>query len=307
MNATRAHARTPVSAAPPDGVVMIGRLVELLALNGPAGVDDALRLLADELGLRSARISTFPPIPAMRLVSGAPALTDIPLHAGGSALGTLRVAGARAYQLPLLTTAAAVLALALRPPTGDVVEHLVRGADEDADEAAARLHDGSVQALVAARYAADAVVRGADPLLARAAVQEALVELRRSLWHLRPRGRHEGLVQALRLLAGRLHEAGGQPLRCTFDEPLAARIAPAAVSTAYRLVQTVALAGGHGPLRVSLHRDGASAVLDLDGGVAPPGLARWSARVAALGGSLICSGGRTRLVLPVAVPTKVIS
>ena len=69
-------------------------------------------------------------------------------------------------------------------------------AEAEADAAADALHDGALQALVVARYAADAAVRGADPAAARDAVQHALVALRRAVWLLRPRG-DRGLLEAL--------------------------------------------------------------------------------------------------------------
>ena len=116
-------------------------------------------------------------------------------------------------------------------------------AEVDADSAADTLHDGALQALVVARYAADAAVRGGDPALARDAVQEALVALRRAVWLLRPRG-EDGLLVALQQLARQVLEAGGAPVVLDVDELAAAvldtALAPAAATVAYRLVQRTA-------------------------------------------------------------------
>ena len=86
----------------------------------------------------------------------------------------------------------------LLPCTGEraPAPDLLAAAERDLDCLADRLHDGALQALVVARYACDAVARGADPALARDAVQDALVTLRREVWLLRPRG-DDGLMTAL--------------------------------------------------------------------------------------------------------------
>ena len=81
-------------------------------------------------------------------------------------------------------------------------------AEAEAAATADALHDGALQALVVARYAADAAVRGGDPAAARDAVQQALVALRRAVWQLRPRG-DQGLVTALEQLAVQILDAGG--------------------------------------------------------------------------------------------------
>ncbi len=101
-------------------------------------------------------------------------------------------------------------------------------AEADADAAADGLHDGALQALVVARYAADAAVRGGDPAAARDAVQEALVALRRAVWLLRPRGA-QGLLEALRQLAAHVagrrrrraarRRRGRRPTRSTTSSP----------------------------------------------------------------------------------------
>jgi signal transduction histidine kinase len=68
----------------------------------------------------------------------------------------------------------------------DLASAVLTLAEAQADAAADTLHDGALQALVVARYAADAAVRGGDASAARDAVQDALVALRRAVWLLRP-------------------------------------------------------------------------------------------------------------------------
>ena len=170
-------------------------------------------------------------------------------------------------------------------------------AEADADAAADALHDGALQALVVARYAADAAVRGGDAVFARDAVQEALVALRRAVWLLRPRG-DEGLVQALRDLATQLAADGRAALRVHVDPDTAeaAQALPADVaSAAYRLVQRTA---GAQPLTVHVRRAGDRLRLDLDLPVADPAGAVLRAR--AVGGDLLPApdGASLLLALP---------
>jgi hypothetical protein len=310
-----------------------GRLAELLADHGEAGLTEALDLVVAELGLRSAvlrdAVTDVPPTPAapagrlravageavhavptMRVVTngnGSPSTVELPIRGGGRDVGVLFVLGARPSQLPVLRAVAAVLGLALSRPTRvapvDTAADLVAAADADADAAADLLHDGPVQALVVAHYAAEAATRGGDPRAAREAVQAALVELRRSLWHLRPRGGEGGLPTALSLLSARLEEAGRPPLGFVLDELVAAALPSAVASTAYRLVQAVALAESADPVRVGLRREGSTTVvLDVDGGVPLPDQDRWANKARALGGSLTCTGARTRLAIPLTAP-----
>jgi signal transduction histidine kinase len=199
-----------------------------------------------------------------------------------------------------------VVGLALsRPahvPSAESATDLVAAADADADTAADRLHDGPVQALVVAHYAAEAATRGGDPIAARDAVQGALIELRRSLWHLRPRGADEGgLTRALEQLSGRLDEAGLPGLGFVVDETLTSALPAAVASTAYRLVQAVALVPHTDPVRVGLRREGSTAVLDVEGGALPE-VDSWVRRASALGGSLTSGGTRTRLTVPLSAP-----
>lgn len=158
---------------------------------------------------------------------------------------------------------------------------LLAAVDAEVDALADHLHDGVLQALVVARYATDAAVRGGDPKLARDAVQEALVGLRRTVWLLRPRG-HDDLCGALSDLSGRCIPAGMPPLELDLDPTAAQRLSPIARATAYRFVQA---ATADGATAVSLHTDGDTAVLTVGGGgLADP--AGWSVRAAALGGGV---------------------
>src|SRR4051812_25119820 len=167
--------------------VLPGHLAGLLADTGEHGLAEALDLIVSELDLRSAVLrdgaSSRPQrlravagdlaqaAPTIVLVRGAEGGSlELPLVAAGRTLGVLTVVGARPSQLPVLRAAAAVLALALSRParaSTELADQLLAAADAEADEAAGRLHDGAVQALVAARYAADAAVRGGDVAAAR--------------------------------------------------------------------------------------------------------------------------------------------
>lgn len=156
---------------------------------------------------------------------------------------------------------------------------LLAAADADADRLADALHDGPLQALVAARYAVDAAVRGGDLAVARDAVQEALVALRRTVWLLRPRGEHD-LAGALAELAAQRLAAGTPPLALDLDADLAAALPPAARAAVYRFVQDVSTAS-----TARLARHGHEALVSVDGPLPDP--AAWSARAAALGGRLV--------------------
>ncbi len=275
-----------------DPCVVLGEVAH--RLTDPDGLPAALDALVAGLGLGTAVLRTA----AGALLAGTgPASGDpsveLPLHGpAGQLLATLTVTGVTPPGLPALRSAAAVLALALAPPYADDTAD----AETDRDAVADALHDGPVQALVVARYAADAAARGGDPVQARDAVQAALVDLRRFLWHLRPRGA-AGLVEALDQLSAQLVQAGGAPVGVLGDVAAATALRGAPSVTAYRLVQAVALVDA-GPVRVTLRTDGRSLRLDVEGGAALPMPDRWQRRVRAHGGTLSTSTGRLRLVLP---------
>lgn len=179
------------------------------------------------------------------------------------------------------------------PDSTDLPSALMSTAEADADALADRLHDGALQALVVARYATDAAVRGGDPALARDAVQEALVALRRTVWLLRPRG-GDDLPSALAELSKRLVAAGAPGLALELDPGVADALTGTAATAAYRFVQaTTADTGGS----VHLGRDGTYAALTVTGGRLPDPTA-WSVRATALGGRLDRAGDPARLLLP---------
>jgi signal transduction histidine kinase len=278
-----------VSAHAVDPCLVLGDLAVLLAEGG--AVAPALTALQDGLGLSSVCLRDL----AGQLVAGTTVSTgpvlEIPVHGrAGAPLGVLVTTGGVPSQLPALRSAAAVLGLALTP-------HPAEDLEDDRDALADALHDGPVQSLVVARYASDAAVRGGDAAAARDAVQSALVEARRFLWWLRPRG-GAGLVEAIDQLSTHLVEAGGHPLGLVGDVEAARALRGAAGVTAYRLVQ--ALAKPDGPaVRVSLRTDRDQLVVDVDGGATLPDPASWQRRAQALGGTLqTTTAGRVRLVLP---------
>lgn len=182
-------------------------------------------------------------------------------------------------------------------PTPDLPAAVLALAESEVDAAADALHDGALQALVVARYAADVAVRGGDPTLARDAVQEALVALRRAVWMLRPRGTH-GLREALDQLAAHLAATGGGPLHLDVDEAadaaLHAPVRTDLATAAYRFVQHAAAAG---PLTVRIRRTPTGLRLALDV-PAPDGEVL---RAQAVGATLLATADSAALHLPLAL------
>jgi two-component system, NarL family, sensor kinase len=182
----------------------------------------------------------------------------------------------------------------------DLTSAVLSLAEAEADAAADALHDGALQALVVARYAADAAVRGGDPVVARDAVQEALVALRRAVWLLRPRG-DQGLLEALGQLAGQVAATGGAALVLDVDESLADvlddELAPAAATAAYRLVQRTA---GELPLTVRVRRTASGVRIALDVPLTDP--AGEALRARAVGGALLATRDGASLHLPLSRP-----
>jgi hypothetical protein len=182
---------------------------------------------------------------------------------------------------------------------GELPSAVLALAEADADAVADDLHDGALQALVVARYAADAAVRGGDPVGAREAVQAALVALRHAVWRLRPRG-DKGLASALRDLALHLDATGGAPLRLDLDAAasdldgsLDGSLAPEAAHVAYRLVQHAA---GDRPLTVRVRRTPSALRVDLDTAVPDP--AGETLRARAVGATLLARPDSALLLLP---------
>ncbi|MGB8650706.1 MAG: hypothetical protein WCD35_08585 [Mycobacteriales bacterium] len=288
-----------------DACVLLGRFAGLLA--DDSALPEALQVLVEGFGLRSAVVRSASgellaaaggvvhTLSLRRSQPPAEATLELPVHGrSGHSAASLTLVGARPSQLPALRTAAAVIGLALAP--GCQCSDLLATAEDERDELADGLHDGPVQSLVVARYASDAAVRGGDAVLARDAVQQALVEVRRHLWHLRPRGA-AGLLEALQQLSDQLVQAGGTAIGVVGDVEAAGALRGVPAVTAYRLVQAVAKADA-GPVRVALRRDGSQLMLDVDGGAPLPSPERWVRRAQVLGGDLSAPAGRLRLALP---------
>ena len=295
----------PRTADPADAVA--GLAVDL-ARTGRAGLPAALAALVAATGLRTAVLRGPAPDGAVLAAAGerlqalpGPAVVELPVHRPGAPgtapVAVLVVTGSRPALLPLLRAAAAVLGLALAAGARELLDAV----EHDRDELADRLHDGPLQDLLVARLAADVAVRGGSPVLARDAVQEALVGLRRLLWHVRPRTERD-LPSALAALSARLVEAGGLPLRVLGALPAAGLDAPVSAA-AFRVVQAVAVDAGPADraVTVALRPDPATpgaVVLDVDGGAALADPDRWRARLRALGGDLHGGPGRLRVLLP---------
>jgi signal transduction histidine kinase len=289
----------------------VSRFVLHLGTVGAAGLREALEVLVAESALSSAVVRRHDGVLAalagdahLAVSRDRTALDPVDVLAlpipgpGGTIDAQLLVTGATSAQTAPLALAASVIGLAL---SGEryIESDVFMAAEQDRDELADQLHDGPVQQLVFARYAADAAVRGGDPREARDAVQGALVEIRRYLWHLRPRG--ADLHAALDELSGRLAEAGHRVLGLSVH-PGADALKPSGAALAYRLVQAVVLAGtgGQPPLGVVLRRHDDGVVVAVDGTL--PRIDRWQRRARALGGSLSTTPDGLRLALPVRVP-----
>ena len=280
-----------------DACLVIGEVASLLA-HGDGSLPPALSALARGLGLRTAALRTGGGLVGQLPEAGAPVF-DVPVYGGSGALfGTLTVSGGSAGDLPALRSVAAVLGLALAPRVVDESEQAL-------DDLADALHDGPVQSLVVARYASDAAARGGDAAAARDAVQAALVEARRFLWRVRPRG-SAGLVEALDQLSTHLVEAGGQPLAVLGDVEAAAALRGPVGVLAYRLVQALA-DGSTDTVRVVLRADADTLTVDVAAALDHDQLDRWNRRAQGLGGTLTTSAGRTRLVLPRPLDVRTLS
>ena len=308
----------------PDPGGLVCQVAVSLGAQGTAGLPAALALVVDAAGARSAVVRRAGS-GELLAVAGDVVLAVPPAHtprsavvalpvagADGSGVATVTVTGARPAALHLLRAVVPVLALGIGPASGAAgagpdPAALVADLEAERDLLAGLLHDGPVQELLAARYAVELAARTGDASGVQECLQNALTGLRRSMWLLRSRG-GDGLDEALRALCGRLQELGLAPLRLRLD-PAAGRLEPVAATTAYRLVQAVALAdtADTEPVRVTLERgpvDRQRVVLLVEGGGALPDPARWRRRAAAVSGDLLVAPGRVCLSLPVAaLPT----
>ncbi len=325
---------------------LAGQLALHLGREGAPGLPGALRLLIEGTGARSAVLRYATGDRALIAAAGG-LLHALPLarpdrsaveltvaDPAGLALATLAVDGVPPHALPALRSACTVLSLVLAPaplavagpaaagpgaaglgaarPAGvaEDVTALLADAEHDLAALADSLHDGPVQELVAARYAADAAVLTGDGAAVRQAVQTALVSLRRTMWQLRPRG-SSGLVAALEALSGRLVEGGGLPLSLELTADVDV-LSPTAAVVAYRLVQAASATPGtgapeHRPVTVRLAVEGAPdgvevVVVTLTGGLSLREPGRWRRAATALGGDLLVRRGQVCLTLPVARP-----
>ncbi|WP_051371258.1 sensor histidine kinase [Streptomyces sp. 142MFCol3.1] len=200
------------------------------------------------------------------------------LHAGGEHMGDLAVclppghlrlprAAAAVVELVAAPLAqalhAARLSEQLRVSRGRVVTAL----EEERRRMRRDLHDGLGPTLTGIAYNADAAVnliatdpdRAAETLRGlRADVGDAITEIRRIVYGLRPRALDEfGLVDAVRQRVTPLRAADGRPLDLTIDAPNRLPQLPAAVEVAAYRVAVEAVTN------IARHSDGARARLTL--------------------------------------------
>jgi hypothetical protein len=300
-----------------DPCAVIAAAASALADDSPDAARTALEGVVRALDLRSAVLrdtggagaivavagDVVHAVPARRDGAGPPPepVVELPVPGVDAAL---TVVGALPTHLPLLRAFCWVLGLALgrRALASADSLALLDAADGDAQSAADDLHDGPVQELVYARFAADAATRGGDPASARDAVQSALQSLRRALWQLRPRGAGDGgLGAALAQLSERLVDSGRPALVLDVDDDAAAALGPHAASVCYRLAQA-AVRGSAGAVAVRARRVERGVLLEVEGD-APVDEARWAPRARALGATLaVAPSGCARLTVPVSPP-----
>ena len=285
-----------------DAGAVLGEFAALLV--DATSVVKALDSLASGLGLRSAVVrsvtgellgvggESLRAVTPVRVLRSEDSWLEFTVAGrGGLPAATLTVQGARPSQVSALKAAAAVLGLALSQRVDGHV--LLDDGEAGLEGLADALHDGALQSALVARYAADVALRGGDGgevVLARDAVQQSVLELRRRIWQIRPRG-GAGLGDALRQLSERLVEAG-EPALClelADDSDLTGR----AGVLAYRFVQGAARVTP--ALTVRVGSAGPEVSVEIDAPV--PG-ASWDRKAAALGGRLQQSNGRPCLVLP---------
>jgi hypothetical protein len=306
---------------PLDAATLLGRVAGRLGRRDAGALAGALDVLVTELGLRSVVLRAAAPpaadgtllavagdvvhaVPLRRPPAPCPtSVVEVAVHAAGSTVAALTVVGARPSQLPTLRACAAVLGLAVVwPSPWTLGADLLGAADDEADDVADALHDGPVQDLVAARYAADVALRGGDARAARDAVQHALQSLRRTLWMLRPRS-GDGLAAALHALSDRLVEAGRPALVLHLDDDACAALPAPAAAVAYRLVQ--AAARDESPITVRVAADIAAVRVEVTSGFPLATPRRWISRAAALGARLdLPTRPDGAVVLTVPVPTS---
>ena len=261
---------SPPTPTQQDVLALCSVAARRLSEAGPAAVPEVLRMLSEASGcavaLREARMGPD--------TAGADEADDdvlrVPLREGQRLAGVLELTPAPPANSPwaagslALSLFADVLAMSVRCARTAATARTGAGQfllAEEADRAqlAEGLHDGLVQALVAARYLIDLALQpGAEnspvaPVLddAREAVRDALAEARHLLGWLRPRsGNNVPVVSELESVVRR--EADRSPAASvvlSVDPSADIPVPPVVAAAAYRLVQC-AVDSAHAQLRV---------------------------------------------------------
>jgi signal transduction histidine kinase len=252
----------------------------------------------------------------------------VPLSAEGTAFGTLAAANLRggptfsADAVRVLETFAAQAALALDAARAQADLQRLAILD-DRERIAKELHDGVIQALFAVGMGLQgtAIMSGDEDLSNR--IEGAVAELDRVIRDLRNYifGLRPGILadrqldQALRALAEEFEQRSGVVTAVDVDRTVAAELSARAGDVVQLVRESLSNVGRHAnasTVRVSLYRDGDSAVVEVDddgSGFDPStarrgeGLANLENRAAALGGKAVLEsvpdqGTTVRLVLP---------
>ncbi len=248
---------SPPTPTQQDVLALCSVAARRLAEAGPAAVPDVLGMLSDSSGcavaLREAGMGRD-----TAAADGADDVSRVPLREGQRLVGVLELTPAPPADSPwaagslALSLFADVLAMSVRCARTAASARTSAGQFLLADEAdraqlAAGLHDGLVQALVAARYLIDLALQPAAesvpaaPLLddAREAVRDALAEARHLLGWLRPRSGTKAPVAA-ELTSIIRREADRSPAASVIlsvDPGADVPVPPAVAAAAYRLVQ----------------------------------------------------------------------
>jgi hypothetical protein len=298
----------------------LSTVLRMLASQGTAALNDALRIVAAALGaqvvLRAADTTTVLAVsstdPGAAADGGRWAL-DVPVRAEGALYGVLSMTAGRPYEdvdATLATAVADALALCLAREGSAGVWSAGRAVlDEEADRAqvAATLVDGVGEALVSVRYAAELVgAGGADSAALDEPVRAALAAVRHAHRDLRAHALEAGLRAALHELpsrwAGDRPDDGMSELRLSVDadDPGLDTLAPPIAVTVQRVAEA-ALRGASGQAvvsagcadeRVKLRVESAEIAYDASE------LNRWARRALALGGDLRLRPDGVELSLP---------
>lgn len=143
--------------------------------------------------------------------------------------------------------------------------HVMAAGDRDRREIAQQLHDQSLQSLLAAHQELlEAAPGRAGVTRAHEVVAGAIDRIREAVVALHPvtleRG---GLVQALSAVALEAERRGGFECELEIDEEAAGEHAALLLACARELLTNAALHSGAGHVRVSVHREGEQAVLEV--------------------------------------------